>query len=125
MHPHYDHLNLPDNPTAEAIQALIGDEAFAQLSVDFGGSMISIPLRAGEHSPLTFSIGKDMAQRLSDVWGGMTMTVPLQAGKKARIRRMLASKMPINKICRVIGVSRTQVYRVRNDELEKNQLDLF
>jgi len=125
MKPKYDHLDLPESPTTEGLVMLIGQEALAQLSLDFGGSMVSIPQKAGPNSPLVFSIGREAAQKLCDIWGGMSFTVPLTAGKKTRILRLLDEKKPVNLICRLVGVSRSQVYRIIDAEASKNQLDMF
>lgn len=124
-HHRYDHLDLGDSPNTASLLALIGEQKLAQLSLDFGGSVISIPLKAGEHSPIAFSIGLDAARMLSDIWGGMQLSVPLRPGKTERILRMLRDKKPINSICRTIGVSRSEVYRVIETQENKNQLDLF
>ena len=121
----YDHLDLPDNPTIEGLRMLIGDEALAQLSVDYGGSVISIPLKAGENSPISFSIGQRAAQKISDIWGGMSFTVPLRPGKKMQIMRHLNANTPVNKICRLVGVSRTEVYRIIAEKDADQQLDMF
>lgn len=125
MHHRYDHLELSDSPNTASLLALIGEEKLAQLSMDFGGSVVSIPQKAGENSPLAFSIGIVAAQMLSDIWGGMSFAVPLRPGKTERILRMLKDKQSINSICRIIGVSRAEVYRVITAQQSKDQYDLF
>lgn len=125
MHHRYDHLDLSDSPNTASLVSLIGEEKLAQLSLDFGGSVISIPLKAGENSPISHSIGQKDAQKLSDVWGGMQLTVPLRPGKTARVMRMLKEHKSINLICRTVGVSRSEVYRIISADKDKSQLDLF
>ncbi|MDX2094344.1 MAG: helix-turn-helix domain-containing protein [Alphaproteobacteria bacterium] len=124
-HRRYDHLILSDSPNTASLLALIGDEKLAQLSLDFGGAVISIPLKVGENSPIAYSIGLPAAQMLSDIWGGMQFTVPLGVGKTERILRLISEGRPINKITRIVGVSRSTIYRIIAAEEEKNQLDLF
>jgi hypothetical protein len=121
----YDHLDLSDSPNTASLVALIGDEKLAQLSMDFGGSVISIPLKAGKDSPISFSIGQETAQMLSDIWGGMSFAVPLRPGKTERILRTLEETKSINRTARTLGVSRSEVYRVIEAEESKKQLDLF
>lgn len=121
----YDDLDLPENPTTEGLEALIGEAALAQLSIDFGGSVISIPTKVGKHSPIAFSIGVEAMQKLVDVWGGMQFSVPLNAGRKGRILRLRREGKSINLICRMVGVTRPTVYRILAEEDDKRQLALF
>ncbi len=121
----YDHLDLPDNPTTDGLRMLIGDDALEQLSVDFGGAAISIPLRATESGPIAYCIGLEAAKRLSDIWGGMVMTVPVRPSRNARILRMYNDGVPINRIARIIGTDRSVVYRVIKASAAKDQYDLF
>lgn len=124
MFPDIDEMELSDAPNIDSILRVIGEDALACLSADFGGSQFSIPLKPGEHSPLAASIGLEAAQRLAYVWGGMCMSVPLRAGRKERIRRMLEQNVPINKIARELGVSRWLIYEVEA-AASSNQPDLF
>lgn len=124
-HRRYDHLELSDSPNTASLMALIGEEKLAQLSLDFGGSVISIPLKAGENSPITYSIGLDAAQMLSDIWGGMSFEVPARIGKKARAVRMIRDGKPVNLIVRLTGLSRREVYRLLKKEEDQDQLNMF
>lgn len=122
----YEYLDLSESPTVSSLIELIGEDALAQLSIDFGGSVVSIPLVAGENSPISYCIGQELAQKLSDVWGGMPFAVPLRPGRKARVLRLLQENKPINLISRLVGISRTEIYRIQRAEEEtKEQFDLF
>ncbi|MBM3617507.1 MAG: helix-turn-helix domain-containing protein [Alphaproteobacteria bacterium] len=120
-----EELDLPDNPTIEGLTMLIGEEALAQLSIDFGGSRMTIPLKPGEHSPIAHSIGLRNAQRLSAVWGGLQLEVPLALGRKERILRLHAQGMNNNQIARVTNLSRPYIRSVINAAAENDQLDLL
>jgi hypothetical protein len=125
MHSRYDHLDLSDSPNTASLEALIGEEKLGQLSIDFGGSMLSIPVHMTEGNPIAFSIGLYDAKKLSDVWGGMQFTVPLTAGRTQRVLRLLREGKTINKISRMVGVDRSTIYRIIAAEEDKNQLDMF
>lgn len=124
-HGKYDHLDLPENPTIEGLTLLLGEELVGQLSIDLGGSVVSIPQKATENSVLSFILGQEAAQKLSDIWGGMTFTVPLNVGTRAKIKRMLRDGKSVNLIARVTRSSRGLIYRVIDEEAQKNQLDMF
>jgi hypothetical protein len=116
--------DITDNPTLESIARIAGTEAAAQISIDFGGIRLHIPVSLGVHSPLAVSIGLDAAQKIAQIYGGMHLDVPLNPGKRARIIAMDAEGYSAPVIARKVGCTERLVYKVRAEQAEKNQMTL-
>ena len=120
-----DSLDLSDNPTIDSLTRLIGAELMSRLSDDLGGSEISIPHRAGAHSPITVSIGLEAAQKISHVYGGMKFDVPLYPNRHEKILELWRKGMSKNLIAREVRTTRVTVYRVIDKAVKSGQLNLF
>lgn len=116
--------DLDDNPTAQSLRLLIGDELYGVLAADFGGRRLYIPENVGPHHPLAVSIGLDAAVKISHVYGGMGIDISPAAGLKIKVLRLYKSGTPKERIGAKVGVSRRHVYRIIADLEAADQLDL-
>ena len=103
-----------------SIALLVGDEAAAKISMDFGGTRIYIPQRPGEHAPLSVCVGLDAANKIAQTYGGMEFTVPLMLGKKSEIILLNQDGLSASQIARKVRCSISMVYRIRA-ELEADK----
>ena len=120
-----DLQDLSENPTVESVSRLIGDAMMLRLSEDLGGKVLYIPLKAGENSPITASIGIEAAQKISNVYGGLRFQVPTVLGRDAQIMRMFNNDESVIGIAHKLRISRTTVHRVIDRCLNSSQGDLF
>lgn len=120
-----EQLELSENPTVEAITRLIGEELALRLFRDLGGKIIYIPLTAGQHSPITVSIGIEAAERLSKVYGGLRYQLPTVPARDAEIFRLYNSGVSILGIAHQMRLSRYTVAGVIDKRLNSTQADLF
>lgn len=121
----FEPQDLSENPTAGSVSRLIGEALMLRLSEDLGGKVLYIPLKAGENSPITASIGIEAAQKISDVYGGLRFEVPTVLGRDATIVRLYNSGMSVTSIAHQMRISRSTIHRVIDRCLKSSQGDLF
>lgn len=120
-----DLYDLPDNPTVNALRQLLGDDLLAQLSMDLGGSAVSVPHRVGEHSVLAVSVGLEAAQKIAAVYGGTNIEIPTTIGRTAAILRLRQEGLSVNAIARKLHITRRQIQRILEKAGKAHQKDLF
>lgn len=118
-------LGLGENPTVADLTKLIGDELMLKLSEDLGGKQLYIPLKAGEHSPITVSIGMHAAQRISAAYGGLRFEIPNTAARDAEIMRLYHAGVAQQMIAHKVRLHRKTVSRIIDRRLNSAQADLF
>lgn len=116
--------DLAERPNLGSLEKLIGTELTIQLSQDFGGVRLQIPLKPGPNSPLSASVGLAAALKIAQVYGGMTYDVPLNPGKRAEIRALNAQGWTAKAIARKVRCSVRMVYTIRADVADEKQAKL-
>lgn len=124
MYEESEHDDLSEKPTLKSIATLVGEDAAAQISMDFGGRRIYVPSSPGANSPLSVCIGLDAATKIAHTYGGMEFSVPVNLGKKAEIRKLTAEGHSASYIARKVRCCQRTVYKVREEIASENQLDL-
>ena len=120
-----DNLDLSDTPTISSLKLLIGEDLLAELSIAFGGMVVSIPRNPGAHSPIASVIGLDAALKISHVYGGMNFSVPINAGIERKVLALRQQKVSVNRIAQRLSISRGRVMRILERAFLRDQLKLF
>lgn len=120
-----EQLGLGVDPTVEGITRLIGDTLMLQLSHDLGGKQLYIPHKAGDHSPITISIGMDAAQKISEAYGGLRFEIPTTPARDAQVMRLYHAGMAHQMIAHKMRLHRKTVARIIDRRLNSAQADLF
>lgn len=126
--PEYE--DLSENPTLDSIAKIIGVENAAKLSKDFGGRRLHIPGTPGEHSPITVSIGLDLAEKISQIYGQMSFDVPLNFALRKQIAYLLENTdLTAPKIAEKLRCHRRTVFlvkaQIKNNPSKPDILPLF
>lgn len=120
-----DNLDLSDTPTIDSLRLLIGDDLLAELSIAFGGMVVTIPRRAGEHSPIACVIGLDAARKISHVYGGMNFSMPVGAGLERKVLALYQQGVSKNRIAQRLSITRMRIDRILKRAFMRDQLNLF
>lgn len=120
-----DNLDLSDTPTIDSLKLLIGEDLLAELSVAFGGMVVTIPRQPGEHSPIASVIGLDAARKISHVYGGMNFSMPIGAGLERKVLALYQQGISKNRIAQRLGITRPRIDRILERAFLRDQLRLF
>lgn len=116
--------DLSERPNLSSIERLIGTDLTIQLSQDFGGTRLHIPLNPGPNSPLSVSVGLAAAQKIAQVYGGMYFNVALSLGKRAEIKALNAAGWSAPAIARKVRCGVRLVYAIRAEIANEKQISL-
>lgn len=120
-----DNLDLSDTPTISSLKLLIGEDLLAELSIAFGGMVVSIPRNPGAHSPIASVIGLDAALKISHVYGGMNFSMPIGAGLERKVLALYQQGISKNRIAQRLGITRPRIDRILERAFLRDQLRLF
>ena len=96
----------------------LGEEMARMLIGGFGGTLLYIPLRPSDASPLVHVLGRDAARGLGHRFGGEAVDVPLHKMRADRRRdrdailKLRKDGRGIAEIARRVGCSERHVYHV-------------
>ncbi len=108
---------------------IVGPEGAALLSRDFAGRRLYIPAAPGPDHPLSVCLGHPLATELAKALVGSYLDAPLTAGRRLRILTLLAQGEKPERISRIVGCSRSYVFKLQAEERDRqakaDQGDLF
>lgn len=101
-----------------------------KLAAEFGGTLVYIPERVSDESPLARALGVADARAVAAALGRGNIEIPLgpfatHARRRAEIRRLLAGGTSGQEVARRLWVSARTVRKVRNADGDERQLDLL
>jgi hypothetical protein len=124
--------------TLDDIADLVGWDAAATLSAQFGGTSLYLAKTPPSGSQIVLAIGLDLARKIGDSFGGEYLSVPLRIGRRARILALRRKGKSHSQIALDVGVSVRTVERAlaaadapsiedqgRGRLSDPNQLDMF
>lgn len=115
---------ISDKPNLSSIERLIGTDLAIQISQDFGGRRLQIPLKPGPNSLLAGSVGLAAAEKIAQIYGGMHFDVPISIGKRAEIKALNAAGLSAPAIARKVRCGVRLVYAVRAELQDEKQISL-
>tara|TARA_B100000686_G_scaffold296912_1_gene328827 strand:+ start:725 stop:1150 length:426 start_codon:yes stop_codon:yes gene_type:complete len=119
-----DDIDLPLNPTLDAIMLLIGEELATVLADKFSGQRIYFPQKTGD-CRIARAIGYDALEIVIDVYGGLMMEVPVSIGRKAAVIRLLNRGNSVAEVISTLHCTRNYVYNVQKEYQNDGLKGLF
>lgn len=119
----------PEGSIWSQVIELVGLDAAACLSKDFGGRRIYIPRAPGEDHVISASIGHEKAKALAEGLAGIDLEPPISLGRRMVVVGMLRAGKKPEQISAALHCPRKFVFRVKKqleeDEARARQLPLL